>query len=255
MKRLLSLCLILLAFSIGMSARTFVLAVGVSNYYGYQNDLNQTTKDAKMFKKVMETQTKDITLLTSKYANKANIMEKLRAICNRAQKGDRVVFFFSGHGSDDGTFCAYDRNVSYSEVVNVLDRSRAGEIICYFDACFAGKVQNARSGNGAEQEWSKAVKSKDNTIFFVSSRPNEVSRDGVAFRAGYFTQALLKGLRGKADADADKSITVLELFKYIYGDVSKRAERNVRPDGTREQQHPQLIGPKSMHNVVLAKWK
>lgn len=250
------LALLIALFSISfVQARTFVLSAGVSNYGGRANNLRNPSNDAKAFKELMSLQTKDITLLTSKYATGDNILEKLRAICNRAQKGDRVVFFFSGHGSDDGTFCAYDRNVSYSEVVNVLDRSQASEIICYFDACFAGKVQNARSDKATEPEWSKAVKSKDNTIFFVSSRPNEVSRDGLAFRAGYFTQALLKGLRGKADADADKSITVLELFRYIYGDVSKRAERNVRPDGTREQQHPQLIGPKSMHNVVLAKWK
>lgn len=247
MKRFI-LALLIAVFSISLvQARTFVLSAGVSNYGGRANDLRNPSNDAKAFKELMSLQTNDITLLTSKYATKANILEKLSAICNRAQKGDRVVFFFSGHGADDGTFCAYDANVPYSDVVRVLEKSQASEIICYFDACFAGKVQNVKGA--PDPGWTKAVKSKDNTIFFVSSRPNETSRDGVAFRAGYFTQALLKGLRGKADRNNDKSITVHELFSYIYGDVVKRAERN------RESQHPQLIGPKSMYNTVLAKWQ
>lgn len=243
-KAILIILLAILGFSVA-EARTFVLSAGVSNYGGRANNLRNPSNDAKAFKELMSLQTKDITLLTSKYATKANILEKLRAICNRAQKSDRVVFFFSGHGADNGTFCAYDANVPYSDVVNILEKSQAGEIICYFDACFAGNVQNAKN----DDSWTKAVKANSNMVFLVSSRPNETSRDGVAFRAGYFTQSLLKGLRGKADKNNDKSITVYELFTYIYGDVVKRAERNG------ESQHPQLIGPKSMHNVVLAKWK
>lgn len=75
---------------IGANARTFVLSVGVSNYQDEDLNLGQTTKDAKQFTAVMGNHTKDITTLTSKYANKANILEKLQALCNRAQKGDKI---------------------------------------------------------------------------------------------------------------------------------------------------------------------
>ena len=91
-----------------VEARTFVLATGVSNYGNEDINLNQTTKDAKRFKEVMETQTKDITLLTSKNVTRENVLEKLRAICNRAEKGDRVIFFFSGHGMP-GAICEIGR--------------------------------------------------------------------------------------------------------------------------------------------------
>lgn len=247
MKRLLSLCLILLAFSLSMPARTFVLAVGVSNYYGYQNDLNQTTKDAKMFKKVMETQTKDITLLTSKYANKANIMEKLRAICNRAQKGDRIIFYFSGHGGPGG-ICASDAFLNYSDLVDLLETSDAGAKICFIDACHSGSVaddKNVQASKSAKS-LSAATKGKNDQVFFVGCRGDEYSYEDPWVGAGYFTQALVKGLRGKCDSNADKKITTIELFKYIYNDVVKRSNSG---------QHPQLIAPESMQNAVIAVWK
>ncbi len=41
----------------------------------------------------MATQTKDITLLTSSNVTRANVLEKLSAICNRAQK--MTVSYFS----------------------------------------------------------------------------------------------------------------------------------------------------------------
>lgn len=82
--------------ALSINARTFVVCVGVSNYQNSANNLAQTTKDAKAFKSVMENHTKDITILTSRYANKTNILEKLRAVCNRAQKGDHVLFFLVG---------------------------------------------------------------------------------------------------------------------------------------------------------------
>jgi uncharacterized caspase-like protein len=139
MKRnILTILLITIAI-MSMNARTFVLATGVSNYGDDQINLSQTTKDAKRFKEVMETQTHDITLLTSSNVTHDNVLEKLRAICNRAQKEDRVIFFYSGHGMP-GAICAYDQAILYDELINVLSNSTASEKICFIDACHAGTM-------------------------------------------------------------------------------------------------------------------
>lgn len=234
---------LLVAFCIvtGLDARTFVLSAGISNYGGRANDLSQTSKDAKRFSEMMKSQTKDITLLTSKNVTKANLMEKLRAICNRAQKGDRIVFFFSGHGSR-GALAAYDGLIPYEELVEILSSSKASEKICFIDACFAGTAQNSYG----TADWNNEVKNKKDIIFFVASRPEEISLENTVLGAGHFTQALLKGLHGKADRDTNKKITIIELFKYIYGDVIQH---------TNDTQHPQLIGPKSLYDKVIYVWK
>lgn len=234
MKKLFCTLALLLIAVIGINARTFVLATGVSNYEGEINDLGQTTKDAKRFVEVMKTQTNDITLLTSRNVTHDNVLEKLRAICNRAQAGDRVIFFYSGHGSPGG-ICAYDRLIPYSELTGVLNTSAAKEKICFIDACFAGTMNTG--------SWDSSV--PEGQAFFVSCRPNETSIESNFLGAGFFTQALLKGLRGKADKNNNKQITVEELFRYIHGDVIKRSG-----DG----QHPQLIAPKSMYDKVVTRW-
>lgn len=242
MKRFLSLCLILM-MCIGMSARTFVLIVGVSNYGNEEINLNQTTKDAKAFKKIMEVQTKDIILLTSRYANRANVMEKMSAICNRAQQNDRIIFFFSGHGMPGG-ICAYDGTISYADLINQLDKSEAKEKICYIDACHAGTLADNKLSK-EKNSLSAAMKGKNDQVFLVGCRADEYSFEHPWVGAGFFTQALIKGIRGKADFNGNRQVTVIELFKYIYKDVVRRS------DG---KQHPQLIAPKTMQDVVVMAW-
>lgn len=240
MKKLIITILMSTIMTLGLNARTFVLATGVSNYGDEEVNLQQSTKDAKRFKEVMETQTKDITLLTSKNVTKANVLEKLKAICNRAQKGDRIIFYYSGHGMPNAMY-AYDQPIYYDDIVDLLSGSSASEKICFIDACHAGSM--AKSSN--DDNWTKNIKAKKDQLFFVGCRPDEYSLENPLVGAGFFSQALLKGLRGKSDKNADKNITALELFKYIYGDVVKRSHG---------KQHPQLIGPESMYDIVIAKW-
>ena len=241
MKRTILSILTVALTMIAINARTFVLATGVSNYGDEANNLRQTTKDAKRFKEVMEKQTKDITILTSSNVTKKNVLEKLRAICNRAQKGDEVVFFYSGHGRPGG-ICAYDTSISYDDIIDILSASEASAKICYIDACHAGSMANAsKSYDG----WAKNVKDYKDQVFFVSCRSDELSSENPFLGAGLFTQSLIKGLRGKSDKNGDKEVTVMELFKYIHGDVMKHSN---------ETQHPQLIAPDNMHDYVLTRW-
>lgn len=240
MKRIFFSLLILLMAMAGMQARTFVLVTGVSNYGDEANNLAQTTKDAKNFAKVMSTQTKDITLLTSSNVTYANVLEKLRAICNRAQAGDRVVFFYSGHGMP-GAICAYDRPIPYDDLLKVLSTSAAKEKICFVDACFAGTMAHSAT----DSSWMDDVADTKGLMFFLLCRDNEYSAENPFLGAGFFTQALMKGLRGKSDKNGDRKVTVLELFKYIHADVVRRSQG---------KQHPQLKAPASLHNVVVADW-
>lgn len=245
MKHLLFSLFVALLACISASARTFVLATGISNYGDEEINLSQTTKDAKIFKEIMETQTKDVTLLTSRYANRENILSKLRAICNRAQSEDRIVFFFSGHGQKGG-ICVYDGVISYEELVSLLARSEAKEKICFIDACHAGSLANEVLSASENNRWTKKITEEKNQAFFVSCRSDEYSSESAWVGAGYFTQALIKGLRGKADDNHDRQITVIELFKYIHKDVTRR---------TKSEQHPQLIAPPDMYECVIAKWE
>lgn len=227
---------------VSINARTFVLSVGVSSYQNSNNNLSQTTKDAKQFKAVMDNCTKDISILTSKYATKDNILEKLKAICNRAQKGDKIILFFSGHGYEGG-IVAHDQHLTYQEINDILSKSAASAKICFVDACHAGSVEQVRD-NSKEYK----APTTGNIIYMLSSRADEYSIEHPWVGHGFFTQALLKGLRGKADSNRDKKITVKELFNYVYNDVQHSTASMDAP------QHPQLIGVKEIAETVVIDW-
>jgi len=245
MKRLSITIIMLLTVIIGIDAqRTFVLLTGVSNYGGTEGNLHNTTKDVKELAVVFKNQNASVTTLTSRYANVDNIKQKLNAIITVAKPEDKIIFYFSGHGMP-GAFCTYQNNhFPYTDLIDILSAAKTNKVFCFIDACMSGSVAEAGGGSYA---WGQTSASKMLT-FCMSSRADEYSLENLWLGNGYFTQAMIKGLRGMADANGDKKITLMELYTYIYKDVTTRV------GNSKDQQHPQLIGPKSNYGTVLAKW-
>jgi len=238
MKKLIFTMALLIALTTGISAQqTYALITGVSAYQNSNMNLGNTTKDAKDMKRVLDKLGVKSALLTSKYANNANITEKLNKIVSVAKPDDKIMFFFSGHGST-GVFCTYDGVFYYSDLVSILSKAKAREIYCFVDACMSGSVQNVASSG---YSWA----SNKNMMFFMGCRPEEFSYENAWIGNGFFSKALLKGLRGKASKDGN--ITVKSLFEYVYKDVTAHTR------DYDQVQHPQLIGPASMQQNVLFK--
>lgn len=237
MKKYLSLLLIVLVAAIGAEARTYALLAAVSNYGG-EGDNQHTTTGAKAFRDQLKKQTNDVSLLTSKYANASNILEKLSKITKNAQKGDRIIFFFNGHGFPGGLAC-YDSSLMYSDLVKTLSNTKASEVLVFINACYSGtaggEVSNPDAAYGA-------LKPREGHVYMLSSRPDELSWSAGWLNKSFFTEALLTGYRGKADTNADRDVTVIELFKHIHKDVVRRSGG---------KQHPMLIAPASMHDVKV----
>lgn len=223
------------------SARTYALLAAVSNYGDPDANLAHATNGAKAFRDILSTQTKDITLLTSKNATEKNILEKLRAITNRAQPGDRIIFFFNGHGYHGGMAC-YDSYLSYTTLVKALTDTKASEVFVFINACFSGSAGDEVAD---KSNWFDGLKPSEGHVYMLSSRGDEYSWGGGMLNKSLFTQALLTGYRGKADTDHNHSVTVIELFKHIHKDVVRRS------DGI---QHPIMIAPKNMHDVEIIRY-
>lgn len=226
--------------------KTYVLVVGISDYQAEGAQLRQTSKDAKAFADIMKTQTPHVTLLTSKFATRANIFSKLQTICKNTRIEDRIVFFFSGHGIPGGLY-TYDGDadksyIYYAELVQMLKTAKAREKISFIDACHAGSLLQGLEANTSE--WSDSA-TQSGQVFFLSSRKEEYSHESSLVGSGFFTRALLKGIQGKSDDDGNKQITVIKLFKYIYNDVVRRSK---------SRQHPQLIAKKELYDIIVTNW-
>lgn len=240
MKRNLLLLIAILLLSATGFARTYALVLGISNYQNPEDNVQWTTSAAKKFAQALKAKTSNVSLLTSRNVTRANIMEKLKAIANRAEKDDQIILFYSGHGLEGGLY-TFDGVLSYDDIINVLSSSKAGAKYCFIEACHSGSVAACAPNKDAVG----ARANSNNIMFFTACRPDESAIATGLVGAGGFSQALMKGLQGKADKNRDKKISVIELFEYTYNDVVKRFD---------SQQHPQLIGPKSMHNNIIITW-
>ena len=160
-------------------------------------------------------------------------------------KGQTEVFiFYSGHGIPskngekvyllpyDGRVEALDKQgYELNTFYESLNNLQAKNVTVFMDACFSGMSRSSEVNESKNLIASKGVRikpqlnqpwlSNNNFSVFSSSDFNETSLGFDASETGLFTYYLCAGLQGKADADADKSITSGELFDYILTNVKE----------------------------------
>lgn len=224
------ICLLMALFAFWMAkADTYVVSVGICNYADSRiPELHKTENDAKDIADLYRRGTKNVVLITGQYATRANILSTLRSQFEKAREGDKILFYFSGHGYPGG-FCPYDMRsgasgLSYSDVLGIMKGSKASVKMIFADACFSGAIR----GNGSSKQ-----PQPGNVMFFLSSRDYEKSIESRKLDNGFFTRNLLKGLEGAADSNRDMSITARELFNF----VSERTKSE-----TSGRQHPVMWG-------------
>ena len=243
------LLFILLALSsLSATGRTiYVLSVGISDYR-YISDLQKTENDAREFSELYMTHTKNVTTLLGSQATRENILSSLRSCFAKAGADDIVVFFFSGHG-DKGGLCAYDtkgrsRLVTYAEVQKAIGSCKAANKQLFIDACYSGGLRDGKKTARPATTARPPLSDTQGIMLFLSSRTEETSQENRWADNGFFTQYLIKGLKGASDTDSDRIITAKEIFTYVSAKVSER---------TRKKQNPVMWG-KFNDNMHILNW-
>jgi YD repeat-containing protein len=218
-----------------------VLAIGVNDYMDDNLDLLNTSADVqklvssmegqrgKMFKEVY---TKS---LLDKDATKANIEEAIRSIKGRAAKDDLVLIYFAGHGEEtNGSFYLKPSDaksggeMEASAIDNrwILEEiSRYNAPTLYFlDAGYASQSELGQATIGSANmdavtnDFGNVIDNDDEIRIFVSStsakQKSNVKVDGES-KSSVFTNAMMDGLNGKADKNANGLVTVEELGDYV----------------------------------------
>ena len=243
------LLFILLALSsLSATGRTiYVLSVGIRDYR-YISDLQKTENDAREFSELYMTHTKNVTTLLGSQATRENILSSLRSCFAKAGADDIVVFFFSGHG-DKGGLCAYDTKgrstlVTYAEVQKAIGSCKAANKQLFIDACYSGGLRDGKKTARPATTARPPLSDTQGIMLFLSSRTGETSQENRWADNGFFTQYLIKGLKGAADTDSDRIITAKEIFIYVSAKVSER---------TRKKQTPVMWG-KFNDNMHILNW-
>lgn len=211
---------LLLALPAPVSARTYLVSVGIADYSGFPSKISNLSLPAQDARTIADLYAKntavDYTILTDAKATKDRIVRAIGKVFAKAGDDDIVVFFFSGHGYPGG-FCAYDGRIGYGEIRKAMAKSKCRNKMMFVDACRSGGVRvDATSEQGAVDAAKKA-----NVMLFLSSRNNENSIERKGMKNGFFTTWLEKGLKGNADTDRDRIITAKELFGFVHDGVSE----------------------------------
>ena len=221
---------------------TYAIIIGVADYkYMEQGDgdLNWTVNDAyKMEQFLMSKEggsvpQQNIHMFLDDDANKSDILYYSKRMFARAKPGDRVLFYFSGHGQK-GAFVPYDVDGSgrkllyFRELKEVFREANCETKLLIADACFAGSLKESTKSQlkvAIDKDLNSHVKStnskgsKQNIAVMLSCKDDEKSMEYGRLKQGVFTYTVIRGLKGYADKNNNTKITIKELFMYVY-DIS-----------------------------------
>jgi hypothetical protein len=184
----------------------------------------------------------------------------------KAAKDDLVIIFFAGHGaterdssSPDGDGLEkyilpfdvdpsdlYATALPMGEIARIFNRIGSDRLLFIADACYSGAAGGRSIGiEGVRSNMSDAfmerVASGKGRIILSASGANEVSVERDHLQHGVFTYLMVKGLKGQADLDNDKYVTLEELYRYLSIHV---------PRMTQQAQHPVKKGSTEGQLVV-----
>lgn len=167
-----------------------------------------------------------IMVLVDEEATKENILKKMNYISAKAGPNDLVMLYYSGHGLKGSflpiDFDGYNNKLLHSEINSIMEKSRAKYKLLLADACYSGSLFSMRSAevpDAINTYYATLAESGSGTALIMSSKSEETSLESSEVRQGVFTHFLIRGLKGEADIDANKIITINELFDFVYGNV------------------------------------
>lgn len=224
-------------------ARIFAVMVGVSDYGGTANNLDNTDQDALQLAEQLQRDGSlngaSVTLINSE-ATVAGVRGAFQRVAAEAGPDDTFLFFFSGHGGQnetsvsglepDGvseTIVMRDGQISDEELGDLFGTLRTRLSLLILDSCFSGG-------------FARNVVDRPGVMGLFSSEEDLTSAVADKFRAGgYLSHFVREGMSGAADADGDHLVTAGELSTYLRRQFRIEVEdvESVTGDGQRNYQN------------------
>lgn len=215
------------------SIKVWAVVIGIARY-SHMQTLKYSDDDAYQIYAFLKSPEggavpdKQIKVLIDEDATRAKILEGLRQTLLKADENDVVLIYYSGHGLDGAfvpiDFDGYNNLVRHDEVKSILSQSQAKHKIVFADACHSGSMLLAsKSGfqNTLDKYYNAFAESSGGMALMMSSKSEETSLEASNLRQGVYSHFLIRGIKGEADANRDKLVTISELYSFLHSNVSK----------------------------------
>lgn len=212
------------------SVTRFSLIVG-SNYGAGRVRLRYAVSDARSFMRVLTViggvQIPNCTLLIEPGREQLRAsLDEMKAKIMRVSGARRVefIFYYSGHSDEEGLLLGRER-ISYGDIRRSIEGMPADVRIAILDSCSSGAFTRMKGGRAHAPFMVDSAYSMKGYAFLTSSSADEASQESERIKGSFFTHYLVSGLRGAADMNDDKRITLNEAYQFAYSETLARTEK------------------------------
>ena len=215
------------------------LVVGIGSYPGSIPNLPAVSNDVREIAKVLGSKQSQfsrdtIEVLRNRVAKKKDVLASLKKVF-RAGSQATVFVYLAGHGGvEDGHYyyVSYDANpddlantaVSLGEIRSLFDKSPSQQAFLWLDFCHSGGIiprnTEGQSVDGVLKRTLKVVQGQGKVIVAACTE-TQSAYEGVEH--GFFTGALLEGLKGGAMSSGE--VTVSSLYDFIDRKIGSARQR------------------------------
>ncbi len=139
-----------------------------------------------------------------------------------------LLVYYSGH-ADAAALHLGASALELAELEQLVRGSAAGFRMLVLDACRSGALTRVKGG-APIAPFELAVSERlpgEGAVFLTSSAASEDSQESDELRGSFFTHALVSGLLGAADADADGLVTLEEAYRHAYDATVRGSSRSL----------------------------
>ncbi|MBW4643993.1 MAG: SUMF1/EgtB/PvdO family nonheme iron enzyme [Goleter apudmare HA4340-LM2] len=238
------------------------LLIGISEYQPGLAPLPNAVKDVEAMRRVLLNpemgafMPENVKVL--KNPQRQEMAYAIEDLYTNCQKGDLVLFYFSGHGItvDNGDFYFSTRNteknqgklrtasaVTARDVHALMNNCKSKHLVVILDCCFSGAFGKGLSPKNSGIDLENKLGGEGRAIL-TASTSTQYAFESDGLDLSIYTHYLVEGIeKGAADIDGDGLISVDELHGYAKSKVQEAA-----PAMT-----PEFYPHKDGYRIVLAK--
>ena len=235
-----SLLLTLVAASPARASDRRALIIGSNHGLADEEPLGHAVDDARRVAEVMRelggTDPPEVRLL-----EEPSVDAVLAALGSLVRPGDRagqILLYFSGHG-DEAALHLAGAALPLARLRQEVAAVAAPLAIIVIDACRTAGVR--QKGVRAGPTFTVALPAADaafrGTVMLLASSAGEAAQESARLGGGVFTHFLLSGLRGAADRDGDRRVTLAEAYEFAHG---RTLARSIAQSGTAQRPEIEL---------------
>jgi hypothetical protein len=209
----------------------YAIVVGANDGGVRRSTLKYAEKDAKEFAAILRSfggvEKEDLFLILEpdRFEMESAFANMRRLLNNTKQSGTRqeVLVYYSGHSDERGLLIG-DDDFPYREFREALTSLPADVRIAILDSCSSGALSRTKGGSRRAPFLIDSSVNVHGSAFMTSASADEAAQESDRIGGSFFTHYLNSGLRGAADADRNRQVTLNEAYNYAFQETLARTE-------------------------------